>query len=310
MLSWLSRVAAATPNARSSHRTPTPQGGGLALVAAILATALPALVMTASASLPATICLAGLTGLCAAGFADDRRPLHWRDKLVLQALAALAVAVVLPAPSLPGLPALPGVLVAALALLVVINIVNFIDGIDEITVAHAAPATAVAAIAALVGALALSAGLLAAAALGALLGFWVWNRHPARIFLGDAGSLPLGLILGWLALALAGRGHPAAGLLILLDPLLDGGLTLARRLLRGARLTEPHRDHAYQRAVDTGLPVRRVAATVAIVSAGNAVLALVTLAAPHAAVAIGAVLVGLAWTLLPVLGWLKRDRPT
>jgi UDP-N-acetylmuramyl pentapeptide phosphotransferase/UDP-N-acetylglucosamine-1-phosphate transferase len=306
--SWLSRVAAATPNARSSHQAPTPQGGGLGLIAALLATALPAIIALGVLTIPAIACLLALAGLCALGFADDRRPLDWRAKLLVQALAALVAAGFLPSPAIPDLPAIVGTALAGFFLLAVVNIVNFIDGIDEITVAHAAPPLALAALAGFLGAIALSNTLLAAAGLGATLGFWTWNRHPARIFLGDAGSLPLGLLLGWLALSLLHAGAWSAAALLLLYPLVDGVMTLVRRARRGAALTQPHRDHAYQQAVDTGVPPPRVAATVALVSAGNAVLALVTLAAPHRVVAIGALLIGLTWTLLPILAWLRRPR--
>jgi UDP-N-acetylmuramyl pentapeptide phosphotransferase/UDP-N-acetylglucosamine-1-phosphate transferase len=311
MLPWLGRVAAAMPNARSSHVQPTPQGGGIAVVAAVLATGLPAFYLSGALSLPSLACCAGLAALCALGFADDRRPLGWRMKLAAQALAALLVASCLPSGALAPLPAPLALLLSTAVLLTTVNLVNFIDGIDEISVAHAAPAFAAATAAASVGALGLSDGPLAAAGLGATLGFWVWNRHPARVFLGDSGSLPLGLLLGWLALALAAAGHPAAALLILLYPLADGGLTLARRLRRGAPLAEAHRDHAYQRAVDSGVPMRRVAATVAVVSAGNALMALVEVLAPHPAVGMGALALGLVWTLVPILGWLRRkqERP-
>lgn len=307
MLPWLGRVAAAMPNARSSHVVPTPQGGGIAMVAATLATGLPGLYLTDAPTLAPLACCAGLAGLCALGFADDRRPLGWRSKLAAQAVAAVAVAGFMPSGALAPLPAPVALVLSATVLLVTVNLVNFIDGIDEITVAHAAPALAAATAAATVGGLALAAGPIAAAGLGATLGFWVWNRHPAKVFLGDSGSLPLGLLLGWLALALGAAGHPAAAVLILLYPLADGGLTLFRRLMRGEHLARPHRDHAYQRAVDTGVPMRQVAVTVGVVSAGNALLALATVLWANRAVGIGALALGMAWTLAPILVWLRRD---
>ena len=307
MLPWLGRVAAAMPNARSSHVVPTPQGGGIAMVAAILTTGLPALHLAGVLTLASLACCAGLAALCALGFADDRRPLGWRSKLAAQALAAVAVAGVMPPGAFAPLPAPVALALSAAVLLVTVNLVNFIDGIDEITVAHAAPALAAATLAATVGGVALAAGPLAAAGLGASLGFWAWNRHPAKVFLGDSGSLPLGLLLGWLALALAAAGHPAAAVLILLYPLADGGLTLVRRLMRGEHLARPHRDHAYQRAVDTGVPMRRVAITVGLISAGNALLALATVLWASRAVGIGALALGLIWTLVPILAWLRRD---
>lgn len=308
MLPWLGRVAAAVPDARSSHAAPTPQGGGIGVVVATLATGLPALWLSGALSPAPVACCAGLAALCALGFADDRRPLGWRIKLAVQALTALGVAACFPAGTLASLPAPLMVALSAAVMVTMVNLVNFIDGIDEITVAHAAPALVVSAAAGSIGALAFPAGPLAAAGLGAALGFWIWNRHPARLFLGDSGSLPLGLLLGWLALALAAAGHGAAAILILLYPLADGGLTLIRRLLAGAPLTRPHRDHAYQRAVDTGVPMQRVAGTIATVSAGNGALAMATILAPHPGLGIAALAMGLVWTLAPVLGWLRRGR--
>lgn len=164
----------------------------------------------------------------------------------------------------------------ALALLAMVNFVNFVDGIDEITVAHATPGIAACILAALAAELDGRTGLFAASLFGAMIGFWLWNRHPARIFLGDAGSLPLGLALGWFGLMLAERS-PAAGVLILVYPLSDAAWTLARRLVRGDRVTMPHREHAYQAATDTGLPHRRIIITVTMIAGLGAILALACL---------------------------------
>lgn len=307
--SWLARMALARPEARSSHRVPTPQGAGLSVVASVVTVAGAAAWGLGLLDRSLVSLAAGLVGLAALGFADDVNPLAWRAKLAAQGLCCILVAWHLPAPPVPD-PG-PGLAwmafgFAVLALLALVNLVNFIDGIDEITAAHAAPACAMAALAGLAGLGSPGMGLAAAAGLGALAGFWLWNRHPARIFLGDSGSLPLGLLLGWLALILAFGGHWTSAALMVLYPVLDGGVTLLRRLARGAPLTRPHRDHAYQRAVDTGVPVRRVAATVAIVAAGAAVLGFVGLVSPHPAVDIALVAVGMAWALAPIASWLRR----
>lgn len=314
---WLARIASAKPNARSSHATPTPQGAGLGMVAAIVGVSAALILLPGPPERGILHLFASLIGLAALGFADDISPLPWTAKLaaqgacVLVALAGLpASASILPWPDLIW----PNLIwaeraVTALALLAFLNIVNFVDGIDEITAAHALPALALIALASLISAVPPGSGILAASGFGAVAGFWLWNRHPARIFLGDSGSLPLGLLIGWLALSLALNGRWTAAILIVLYPALDGAITLVRRLVAGQRLTQPHRDHAYQRAVDTGLSAPRVAATVALVSAATAVLALVALAAPHPAVAVGALATGLAWTLFPIMSWLRRGRP-
>jgi UDP-N-acetylmuramyl pentapeptide phosphotransferase/UDP-N-acetylglucosamine-1-phosphate transferase len=107
---------------------------------------------------------------------------------------------------------------------------------------------------------ALLAALLAAAALG----FLRWNWQPARLFLGDVGSVPLGYLLGYLLLAEAGRGGWAASLILPLYYLADATWTLMRRLFRGERIWQAHREHFYQRAVRAGLAhaavVRRILA--------------------------------------------------
>ena len=119
------------------------------------------------------------------------------------------------------------------------------------------------------------AGLAGAPLLPALLlvavavGFLPWNWHPARIFLGDVGSVPPGFMLGWLLLDLAGRGAWAAALILPAYFLADATWTLARRALRGEAIWRAHREHFYQRAVHGGLSH---AAAVRAVLACNAAL--------------------------------------
>ena len=97
------------------------------------------------------------------------------------------------------------------------------------------------------------AAVLAAAVIGAAIGFLVWNWSPARIFLGDVGSVPLGYVLGFLLLDLAVRGCWKIALILPLYFLADATITLARRLLRGERVWQAHREHFYQQAVRRGL---------------------------------------------------------
>ena len=87
----------------------------------------------------------------------------------------------------------------------------------------------------------------------AALGFLWWNWHPARIFLGDVGSVPLGFLLGWLLLGLAQNGQWAAALILPLYYLGDATITLLRRGLKGEKVWQAHRLHFYQHAVKTGL---------------------------------------------------------
>ena len=93
---------------------------------------------------------------------------------------------------------------------------------------------------------------MALALAGALLGFFLYNRPKAQIFLGDSGSLPVGLLVGVCLLECAKQHGPAVALLLPLYFLMDAGLTLSRRLLRRERFWEAHRQHFYQRAYDAG----------------------------------------------------------
>jgi UDP-N-acetylmuramyl pentapeptide phosphotransferase/UDP-N-acetylglucosamine-1-phosphate transferase len=126
-----------------------------------------------------------------------------------------------------------------------------------------------------IGALPQSGGLVAFALLGAMIGFAPFNRPVAKLFLGDVGSLPLGLLIFWLLLQLAGRGYLAAALLLPLYYLADATVTLLLRLYRGESIMTAHRNHYYQRAVDRGVPVLAVLSRIAAV---NAVLVLLALA--------------------------------
>ncbi len=309
LLPWLQRVASARPNARSSHRVPTPQGAGLAVTGAVVLVWFGALSIYGDIDTRAMMLSAALAGASLIGFIDDIWPQPWPLKLAAQSICAMMAAAALPA-GWPGALSTGFVLadgaLAALVLVALINIVNFVDGIDEITVSHSVPAFAVMTLAAWAGLLSLAFGIVAAAALGSMIGFWWWNRHPARIFLGDAGSLPVGLLLGWLGLLIAGRGHVAAALLVLAYPLADGGSTLLRRLVAGKRLTQPHRDHAYQVAVDSGLTVRQVSRTVLLVSLVCGTLAMTAILAGGGWIGIGTLAIGLVWVAIPIIGWLRR----
>ena len=134
----------------------------------------------------------------------------------------------------------------------------------------------------------------------AMIGFAYFNRPVAKLFLGDVGSLPIGLLLGWLLVQLACHGAVAAAILLPLYYLADATITLIRRLIAGEKVWQAHRSHFYQRATDRGFSVSQVVAYVFAVNLGLAALALFTLAAPGllndvAALVCGAALVG--WLL-------------
>jgi Fuc2NAc and GlcNAc transferase len=241
------------PNERSSHTQPTPRGGGVAIVAAATACfVLLAVTHRLDAALAAA--LAGSLPVAAIGFLDDRGTVPAGTRLAVHvATAVWAVA------WLGGLPPLRfglhvstfaggGFVVAVLGIAWVTNLFNFMDGVDGIA---ATEATFISCSGALLTAVPL--GLhevpLAAMLLGsACLGFLRWNWPPAKIFLGDVGSGYLGYAIAVLALA-DGRHDPIAlWVWLILGGVffIDATTTLVRRVLRGERVHQAHRSHAYQ----------------------------------------------------------------
>jgi UDP-N-acetylmuramyl pentapeptide phosphotransferase/UDP-N-acetylglucosamine-1-phosphate transferase len=251
----------AKPNARSSHRIPTPQGAGIAVIAATLVIAGLALALMTDgrSNFPAGLFVATLF-IAALGFADDIRPVPVLPRLLLQAIAVGAI-VLAGTCDLRITPLLPvwierGLLV--LAGLWFVNLVNFMDGLDWMTAAEIVPVTAAIALLGISVELPLTTTIVAAALCGAMIGFAPFNRPIATIFLGDVGSLPIGLLLGWCLLQLAGQHHFAGALLLPLYYLADATVTLFRRMIRGEPFWVAHRSHFYQRATDNGFTVLQV----------------------------------------------------
>ena len=270
----LRRVAMAKPNARSSHRIPTPQGGGIAVIAATLVVAAASAVATQIA-IP-TLLFAAVIFMTLVGAADDIKSVPVLPRLLLQAAAVGAAVYALPS-DMRLFPAWPfaverGLLV--LAGLWFVNLVNFMDGLDLMTVAEIVPVTAAMVLLGWLGELTLPTALVAAALCGAMLGFAPFNRPVATIFLGDVGSLPIGLLAGWCLMHLAGHQHLIAALLLPLYYLADATLTLARRIARGEPFWAAHRTHFYQRATDNGFSVPRVVGEVFVLNLVLAALAI------------------------------------
>ncbi|MDB5618630.1 MAG: hypothetical protein JWQ24_2868 [Tardiphaga sp.] len=272
----LLRYALARPNARSSHKIPTPQGGGIAVIAAALVVAGIAIGITLPAALPSlTVLFAATVMMAAIGAIDDIRPIPVTPRLVLQAAAVGAVLFALPG-NLQIVPACPLWLERAVLLIAglwFVNLVNFMDGLDWITAAEVIPVTSALALFGLSGALSPVAALVAAALGGAMLGFAPFNRPVAKIFLGDVGSLPIGLLLAWCFVELAFAGHLAAAILLPLYYLADATLTLTRRAARREAVWLAHRSHFYQRATDNGFTVIEVVRSVFVLNIGLAALA-------------------------------------
>jgi UDP-N-acetylmuramyl pentapeptide phosphotransferase/UDP-N-acetylglucosamine-1-phosphate transferase len=302
----LRRYALAKPGARSSHQVPTPQGGGIAVITAATA----AVYISSLLLLPEVTTWSQLTTLLAAvillasvGALADTRPIAVAPRLLLQIFAVAGVVYQLPS-DLHVLPILPSWIERALLVLGgvwFVNLVNFMDGLDWITVAQVVPITAAIAAIGLFGLLPPEAVVVSLATCGAMIGFSFFNRPVAKLFLGDVGSLPLGLVLGWLLVLLAGNGGRAAAFLLPLYPVADGTLTLLYRLLRGERVWEAHRSHFYQRATDGGFSVIDVVTRVFLTNVVLCGLAVLSVIYPGRLVQIGALLGGtilVAWLLV------------
>lgn len=305
---WLQRYALAHLNARSSHRQPTPQGGGIAVIAATIAVAAGAAAagfLGASGPTALGLVFAATALIALVGAIDDIRTIEVVPRLLLQALAVALMLASLPA-ELRIVPALPWWLERALLLfgcLWIVNLTNFMDGIDWMTAAEFIPVTLGIAVIGLLAPLPAEPVIVAMALCGGLLGFAPFNRPVARLFLGDVGSLPLGLLLAWLLVLLAGSSHLAAAIILPLYYLADATLTLLRRIANREPIWQAHRTHFYQCATDRGWSVIEIVQRVFGVNVALAALAcasalLSAWPAKAASLVAAAALVGwLLWTL-------------
>jgi UDP-N-acetylmuramyl pentapeptide phosphotransferase/UDP-N-acetylglucosamine-1-phosphate transferase len=287
----LQRYALARPNARSSHTVPTPQGGGVAIVLAVLVVCGSALA-TLGPGLDAVE--AGLLAPAVLGAVDDVRPLPASVRLAVQVVVVAGVVFGVGGRLLPALPLPLERAAAVIAGVWFVNLTNFMDGLDGMTVAEIVPLTGTLTLLGLADGLPALPTLVAASLLGAMLGFAPFNRPVARLFLGDVGSLPIGLIVAWLLYRLALEGGLAAAILLPLYYLADATLTLARRALRGEAVWQAHRSHYYQRATVNGLSVTGVMTRVFCVNLALAGLATLTVALPSWPVLAGALALGVA----------------
>ena len=283
------------PNERSSHDLPTPRGGGLAT------TPVMALAVLAAQGQAAWLGVGALL-LLAISWLDDRKGLPALPRFAAHGLAVAAFLALLPADLLVFqgvLPVWADRAVAAIGWLWFVNLYNFMDGIDGIT---GVETISLGLGIAVVGGMALAGPALAVAAVGGA--FLLFNWHPAKLFLGDSGSVPFGYVLGGLLLLLAADGHLVAALILPAYYLADATITLGRRALAGEKVWRPHRRHFYQRAVQGGKRHDQVALAVAggnVLLLGCAVLA----AGGRAGVAVLLALAVVA-AMLGLLQWWSR----
>ena len=297
------------PNDRSSHVVPTPRGGGLGVIAVLL----PAWLIIAFV-VPDTDPVAGwlipLSALALAivSWIDDLRTLGALPRLAVQLGAAIAGVLVLPGLVFQGLfPPWLDTTITVIGWIWFVNLFNFMDGIDGISGIESIG----------IGAGILAIGLLMIDSLSAThlhglaiaaasLGFLVWNWPPAKIFLGDIGSVPLGYLLGWLLLALSASGQWEAAMILPLYYLADATLTLLRRLQRGEKIWRAHREHYYQKAVQNGRSHGQVSGAVGLVNVLLILLAAGTTMLADDSIWRFTTLAAAALLVLALLVWMKR----
>lgn len=246
------RFALDRPNERSLHERPVPRTGGIAVLGGACATLLwGGSVQGGAAWLPMTLAAA----LAAVSFLDDLSGMPAGIRLAAHAAAALALCWQLLGPG-----HLVELLVLALALAWITNLFNFMDGSDGLAGGMALIGFGTFAFAARVTGneeLAMQCAAIA----GASAAFLLLNFHPARIFLGDVGSIPLGFLAGGLGLAgWRGGAWPLWFPVLVFGPFIgDATITLLKRLAKRERVWQAHREHYYQRMVRMGLGHRGTA---------------------------------------------------
>lgn len=274
------------PNDRSSHTVPTPRGGGLGILVAAATGVVVAGVARAIPILPGMTLLVGMSVLGLIGWIDDARGVPPLIRLALHLLVG-GVTVLF----IGGFPTLLfggvevelgifGSVIATVGVVWAINLFNFMDGIDGIAGSQAVLIFGFSGIILLVqGSSALS--FLAIIFASASLGFLAWNWPPAKVFMGDVGSGVLGYLVAVLAL-MADRDRAMPVIVFAMIGgvfIFDATVTLLRRLLRGKRPAEAHRDHAYQRMTRVWgrhLPVTLAAAVITLVLSGLAFISVLS----------------------------------
>lgn len=274
------------PNPRSSHAVPIPRAGGVVFVVVVPLVALVIALRTGIVLAEGEWALL-ITGWFVAGVSliDDWRPLPARLRLVAQSWAAVGLIVYGGYLHYFGAGSFGvidvgrvGVLITFVWIISLANAFNFMDGMDGLAAGQGLIASVA------IAWLSMSIGLgwisvLSAALAGGMLGFLIHNAPPARVFMGDVGSIWLGFTFAGLAVLGADRGEERMSLgfwvLLLGVFLLDTGLTLARRLLQGEPVLQAHRTHYYQRLLGAGWGHRRVTALYLLMAAGLASVSVV-----------------------------------
>ncbi|WP_322099309.1 glycosyltransferase family 4 protein [Haematospirillum sp. H1815] len=306
VLFWLKTKAVLDmPNERSSHTEPTPRGGGLAVTLVVIAGWTASLILfPGNPPVAAWITLAMALVLYGLSWIDDRINLKRRLRFPIHVIAVTSATLSLPDHVLVlqgEVPLWADRIVTVISWVWFLNLYNFMDGIDGITgMQTGSIGLGIVIVSGIAG---LNSNIpwasMGMTLIGASIGFLLFNWHPARLFLGDVGSIPLGFLTGFLLLMLAGTGYLAAALIIPAYYLVDATVTLLRRIATARPIAQAHREHFYQVAVHrSGLSHSTV--TLYIMS-GNMAL----LAATIVSVTLGPA-AGIIFACIPILFLLFR----
>lgn len=313
VLNYLRRKAILDmPNHRSSHAVPTPRGGGLAVTPLLIVLVAGVFVHTGVTGPGHWLMLAAAAALGILSWLDDRHDLSPAIRFACQFVAVIIGVFAIDKPVLGGLvPDWLDHVLVVFAWVWFINLFNFMDGIDGISGIEAGSIGLGVFMVALYLPLPEFVGLgyVGLGITSIMVGFLIWNWHPAKLFLGDVGSVPLGFVLGWVLLDLAAQGAWAIALILPSYYLFDATFTLVKRALRREKIWQAHREHFYQLAIQRGLSHARVSAMIGVT---NLVLIAVCFAEYDTpdwlrVVAAGFVVIGLVGMMMrmPV----KGDRP-
>ena len=246
---WTSKII----HVASIHKNPTPSGGGIGVVDMMIAALILWLIfIVGDIALPHilswkfffAICI-----ICLVSFVDDVKPLSPLLRLVIQMVIVAMMLPLLPGPVLLGYaPLWLDNLFAFLFWVTFMNFFNFMDGIDGISgVEMGSVGAGLALVTLAIGSedIFLTTGLAGFALMIIAIIFLMWNWHPAKIFLGDSGSIPIGFIIAGLMLQLSSYGYWEAAIILPLYYYMDAGITLLKRIIRGEKIWLPHVSHFY-----------------------------------------------------------------
>ncbi|MEQ8392576.1 MAG: glycosyltransferase family 4 protein [Thalassospira sp.] len=268
VLNYLRRKAILDmPNHRSSHAVPTPRGGGLGVTPLLIILVAVVFIHTGVSTISHWLMLAAAAGLGLLSWLDDRHDLSAAVRFALQFIAVIIGVFALDKPVLGGMvPVWLDHVLVVFAWVWFINLFNFMDGIDGISGIEAGSIGLGVFILALLVPLPefIGSGYIGLGITAIMIGFLIWNWHPAKLFLGDVGSIPLGFILGWVLLDIASKGAWAIALILPSYYLFDATFTLIKRALRREKIWQAHREHFYQQATQRGLSHAKVSAMIGV----------------------------------------------